>query len=274
MSISDENRTKERQTILLRLQEEIDQLPNALARIAKYILENPEKILRQSVAELGEFAGSGEASILRLCRQIGFTGFRDFKLALAAEVGRPPLAVIGSSASDPAIDQLQQTLVQNIAVAHSHVDPLSLSKIADALATSRRIDIYGAGMSGLVGEMLAYRLLRAGMTAVAFRNSHMAHEAANGLGEGCVALALSISGLTVETVQFLKGARAAGATTVAITNRAQSPLSKVAHYSLQASGLHDNPIGGTLTPVAGKIFVIESVMLALEHHRNVPTKVK
>ena len=79
------------ESILVRLQEDFDLLPNALARIAKYILENPEKVLHQSVAELGEFAGSGEASILRLCRQIGFSGFRDFKLALAAEIGRPGL---------------------------------------------------------------------------------------------------------------------------------------------------------------------------------------
>ncbi|MDQ0562274.1 DNA-binding MurR/RpiR family transcriptional regulator [Rhizobium mesoamericanum] len=272
VSIGDEKRNRDRQTILSRLHEEIDQLPNALARIAKYILENPEKVLRQSVAELGEFAGSGEASILRLCRQIGFTGFRDFKLALAAEVGRPQLAVVSSSGADPAIDKLQRTLIENLEVAHSHVDLTSLDRIAEALATARRIDIYGAGMSGFVAEMLAYRLLRVGLTALAFRNSHMAHEVANGLGEGCVAVAFSVSGLTVETVQFLKGARAAGATTVAVTNRTQSPLSKAAHYSLQASGLHDNPFGGTLTPVAGKIFVIECLMLALDKHLNRPMK--
>ncbi|TIX65403.1 MAG: hypothetical protein E5V33_07845, partial [Mesorhizobium sp.] len=48
------------ESILARLQDDIDRLPNALARIAKYILENPEKVLHQSVAELGEFAASGE----------------------------------------------------------------------------------------------------------------------------------------------------------------------------------------------------------------------
>ncbi|MBN9019034.1 MAG: hypothetical protein J0H11_16590 [Rhizobiales bacterium] len=58
-------------SILNRLQDEIERLPSALARIAKYIVENPEKALRQSVSQLGEYSGSGEASILRLCRQIG-----------------------------------------------------------------------------------------------------------------------------------------------------------------------------------------------------------
>ncbi|UXN57668.1 MurR/RpiR family transcriptional regulator [Phyllobacterium zundukense] len=251
------------ESILARLQEDIGSLPNALARITKYILENPEKVLHHSVAELGEFAGSGEASIVRLCRLIGFSGYRDFKLALAAEIGRPGLPSAVRENADSAAQKLHDTMVQNLAIAHGNSDREALKKVAAALAASRRIDLYGAGLSGLTAELLAYRLLRVGLTALAFRNSSMAHEVANGLGPGCVAIGLSISGLSVDTVQFLKGARSAGALTVAITNRARSPLGTAADFTLQASGLHDRPIGGTLTPVVGKIFVIESLIQTL-----------
>jgi DNA-binding MurR/RpiR family transcriptional regulator len=252
------------ENILGRLQDDIDALPNALARIAKYILENPEKVLHHSVAELGEFAGSGEASIVRLCRQIGFSGYRDFKLALSAEIGRPGVPSSSFPENpDAALQSLRDTMVNNLTVAHSNADRGTLEAVAAALAASRRIDLYGAGMSGVTAELLAYRLLRVGLTALAFRNANMAHEVANGLGPGCVAIGLSISGLTVDTVQFLKGARSAGAITVAITNRARSPIGETADFTLQASGLHDRPIGGTLTPMVGKIFVIESLMLAL-----------
>jgi len=251
------------ESILVRLQEDFDLLPNALARIAKYILENPEKVLHQSVAELGEFAGSGEASILRLCRQIGFSGFRDFKLALAAEIGRPGLHSVGPEQPDQVLQALHDSMVQNLAIAHTNAEPETLAKVAVALAASRRIDLYGAGMSGVTAELLAYRLLRVGLTAVAFRSSNMAHEVANGLGPGCVAIGFSISGLSADTVQFLKTARSAGAITVAVTNRSRSPLSETADLNLQASSLHDLPIGAMLTPLVGKIFVIESLMLAL-----------
>ncbi|MEX2745626.1 MurR/RpiR family transcriptional regulator [Rhizobium mongolense] len=249
--------------ILDRLQEEIDQLPNALARIAKYVLENPEKVLHQSVAELGEFSGSGEASILRLCRRIGFTGFRDFKIALAVEVGRPRLAAPVGAEPDAASQILHDVMTENLAVARSRTDPETIANIATVLMNSRRIDLYGTGMSGLSAELFAYRLLRAGLTAVAFRNAYMAHELASGLGPGCVAIGFSISGLTDETLQFIKSARAAGATTVAITNRTRSPIGDAAHFTLHGAGLHDRPIGGTLTSMVGKIYVIESIMLDL-----------
>jgi DNA-binding MurR/RpiR family transcriptional regulator len=251
------------ESILGRLQDEIDALPNALARIAKYILENPEKVLHHSVAELGDFSGSGEASIVRLCRQIGFSGYREFKLALSAEIGRPGIPSPFPESPDAALQSLRDVMVDNLTVAHANSDREALKAVATLLARSRRIELYGSGMSGVTAELLAYRLLRVGLTALVFRNANMAHEVANGLGPGCVAIAFSISGLSVDTVQFLKGARSAGAMTVAITNRARSPISKAADFTLQASGLHDRPIGGTLTPMVGKIFVIESLMSAL-----------
>ncbi|WP_394890156.1 MurR/RpiR family transcriptional regulator [Mesorhizobium sp. AaZ16] len=261
------------ENILVRLQEDFDLLPNALAQIAKYILENPEKVLHQSVAELGEFAGSGEASILRLCRQIGFSGFRNFKLALAAEIGRPGLPSAGPEQPDQVLQSLHDSMAQNLAIAHSNAEPETLAKVAAALAASRRIDLYGAGMSGVTAELLAYRLLRVGLTALAFRSSNMAHEVASGLGPGCVAIGFSISGLSVDTVQFLKASRSAGAVTVAITNRrARSPLGETADFNLQASSLHDLPIGAMLTPMVGKIFVIESLMVALGKAMDNPPK--
>ncbi len=253
-------------SILNRLQDEIEHLPSALARIAKYIVENPEKVLRQSVSQLGEYSGSGEASILRLCRQIGFTGFRDFKLALAAEVGRTGVRHNMFVRSEASIETLEQALVQNLAMARSHCDPETLDAVASVLATSRRIDLFGAGMSGIVAEMFGFRFLRAGLTALVFRNTNMAHEVANGLGPGCVAIGISISGLTMDTVKFLKGAHDAGATTVAVTNRSRSPLGDIADFRLQAAGLDDYPIGDTLTATVGKIFVLECLMLSLARH--------
>lgn len=256
-----------RDTILDQLQNEIENLPSALARIAKYVLENPEKVLRQSVAELGEFSGSGEASIVRLCRQIGFSGFRDFKLTLAAELGHQPPLPSSEAGADAQLQALHDSIAKTLAAAHARSAPGTLADIGARLSSARRIDLYGAGLSGIIAELLAYRLLRAGLTAQAFRDANMAHEVANGLSPDCVAIAFSISGLSRDTIQFLKAASAAGATTVAITNRPNSPLGDVAQFTLQAASLNDRAIGGTLGSATAKIFVIEALMLSLARSR-------
>lgn len=261
--------------IATRLQQALEELPAALARIAKYILENPEKVLRQSVAELGEFSGSGEASIVRLCRQLGFSGYRDFKLALAAELGRPPAPPAGAgaiggpdAAAGAELRALHDSLVQTIGTAHARAAPARLAAVARALDGARRIDVYGAGASGIAAELLAYCLLRQGLTTQAFRDANMAHEVAHGLGPGCVAIGVSESGLTADTIQFLKFARATGATAVAMVNRLKSPLAEVADHVLHGASPAWRAVGGSIGAAPGHAYVIEALALSLARVRR------
>lgn len=65
-------------------------LTPALKRLAQVVLASPHEVIYQSVTELAEVAEVGEASVIRLCRDLGFKGFQDFKLALAADVAISP----------------------------------------------------------------------------------------------------------------------------------------------------------------------------------------
>ena len=76
----DATRTPFGKDVILRVRAEIDTMPDALSRIGKYIVDNPEKAVRSSVAELALHSTSGEASVVRFCRHLGYDGFRDLKL--------------------------------------------------------------------------------------------------------------------------------------------------------------------------------------------------
>src|SRR5215217_4371031 len=64
----------------------------ALARVADHVLGNAQAVLYQSITELAEEASSSEASVMRFCRELGFTGFQNFKLMLAQELATQGLA--------------------------------------------------------------------------------------------------------------------------------------------------------------------------------------
>ena len=74
------------ESLLLRLQSAFDRYPNALVRAAQYILENPEKVIHQSLAELSTYSETGQASIVRLCQELGYDGYTQFKIALSADL--------------------------------------------------------------------------------------------------------------------------------------------------------------------------------------------
>src|SRR5712691_5459986 len=62
-------------------------LPDAEARVADAVLAEPRLVTSESVGDLAERAGTSTATIVRLCRRVGFEGFYHFKIALAEEVG-------------------------------------------------------------------------------------------------------------------------------------------------------------------------------------------
>src|SRR2546423_9887154 len=63
------------------------ELPEAEARVADAVLARPELVTSESVSDLAARAASSTATVVRLCRRVGFDGFYRFKIALAHEVG-------------------------------------------------------------------------------------------------------------------------------------------------------------------------------------------
>ena len=67
--------------------------PAARRAILDLILEDPDRVLEESFEPLAQRAGSSVPTVMRTCRDLGFAGLREFKLALAHELalGGSPL---------------------------------------------------------------------------------------------------------------------------------------------------------------------------------------
>lgn len=61
-------------------------LTGASRKIADFILENPDKPIHMTVVQLVESCGVSEASIVRFCQYLEYSGFNDFKISLASEI--------------------------------------------------------------------------------------------------------------------------------------------------------------------------------------------
>lgn len=248
--------------LLQRLQSVFDRYPTALVRAARYILENPEKVIHQSLAELSTYSETGQASIVRLCQELGFEGFTQFKIALSADIALRGAGNVSRGPVGP-LDELSGLLCDSIMRTRELLTPEDLKRAALGLSKAVRIDLFGAGVSGIIADLLAYRLLRLGRHANSMRDAVLAHEIRSGLGSGTAAIAVSQSGETPDTVKFLKFARDAGAFTVAITCHAKSPLAKTADATLRMARLKESTYGGPISDVPRAILVAEALAIAL-----------
>lgn len=249
--------------LLNRLDQAFDRFPGALARAAQYIVENPEKVVYQSLAELSDYSKVGQASIVRLCRELGFDGFTDFKLALSADIALRAARDPQEPPERDPLTRIADLLCASISDTRALLEAAKLRRIAQRLKGARRIDLFGAGVSGMIGELIGYRLLRLGFNANAMRDPILAHEVSGGLGPKATAIAVSQSGTTPDTVQFLKNARDAGAFTVAMTCQPKAALAKVAAETLVMARLHEPTYGGPITDVPRAVLVAEALALAL-----------
>lgn len=67
-------------------------LTPASARIARLIVEDPAQVARSTISELSALAGTSDSSIVRTARALGFSGYPELRLALAASAARQPRA--------------------------------------------------------------------------------------------------------------------------------------------------------------------------------------
>jgi DNA-binding MurR/RpiR family transcriptional regulator len=231
-------------------------LSPALARIAEAVLDNPDRLLTQTVTELAEAAGASDASVIRFCRDQGFASFQAFKLALATELATvpPPLPGQGDSGHGGGIVERAVTALRET---QAMLDLAAIGVVVQRLLAARRILVFGVGASAITAHYLQYKLTRLGLAAVAHQDPHMAAMAAVALTADDVVIAVSSSGSTFDAVRAAERAHAAGAFLVAITNRIRSPLTVRADIVLLAASAETPLTGGAFAAKISQFLIVD-----------------
>ncbi|GAA4683329.1 RpiR family transcriptional regulator [Phytohabitans rumicis] len=227
--------------VLLTVRAKLPEFTGALQRVAEQVLTDPAGAARATIVELAERSGTSPATITRFCRALGFEGYADLRLGIAAETGRARAAGwavdIGREIEpgDPLEKVLEQIMAADTRAMHDTATLLDLREVeraADAIAAASRVNIFGASGSALVGEEMQFSLHRIGVAAWAWTDVHNGLASAALLRGGDVALGISHGGQTRETIEMLAEAGSHGATTIALTSFPRSPLAELADVVL------------------------------------------
>ena len=116
---------------------------------------------------------------------------------------------------------------------------------------------------------LEMKLQRINRPAFAWHDPHMATTSAALRREGDVAIGLSHTGTTVDTIDALAEARSHGATTVAITNFPWSPITEVADHVLLTAARETAFRSGAMTSRIAQLTVVDCLFVTLAQ-RDLP----
>jgi DNA-binding MurR/RpiR family transcriptional regulator len=259
-----------RMTVAERIAARMNDMPDAMIRAARYCTQHPDRVVDQSIAELSDAASVGQASIVRLCKLLGYAGFRDFKRELVADMARDRgfMAARNALTADVDIDRLNAALQVSIQATCEHLVKAEVDAVAAGISASGRVIAFGSGASALCASLFAFRMIALGLPVFAIDNSRMAQLAAAALSKGGFAVAISFSGVTLETLDFLRKAKASGAQTLAITARESSEIARTADHVLPFH-LSDQQSGeGSLRFVAPFLTVAEVLADSLIRQRG------
>lgn len=231
--------------VMNRIQAHFPELSGTMQKIASFLLEHPQAPLNMSIGDLALRAGTSAATVTRFCRLIGFTGYVPFRVSIATDFGRRAAreswkADIGRAfgPDDSPADVLSTLLnahTRSLRETASVMDLELMGMVSRRIANSGHVDIYGVGGSAVLAGELQGRLYRIGISTHHWSEVHSGLTSAAIQGEDCVAIGISNTGRTEETIEMLDQARRAGAFTVAICNNAKSPLAEAADLDIITS---------------------------------------
>jgi DNA-binding MurR/RpiR family transcriptional regulator len=256
--------------ILITIRSLLPNLAPVERRVAQAVLDDPVGVAWQNISELASSCGTSATSVVRFCRAIGLHGYPELRLALAGAVARDDKGSVAAAAEiEP--DDDAATIIKKIAYADakavtdtaSHLDIEALNQAVRELGRARRIDIYGVGASGFVALDLQMKLQRIGRPAFAWTDPHMAISSASLREPGDVAIGLSHTGTTVDTIDVLREARDHGATTIAVTNFPWSPITEVADFVLLTAARETAFRSGAMTSRIAQLTVVDCLFITL-----------
>jgi DNA-binding MurR/RpiR family transcriptional regulator len=259
--------------VTVRLRALMPSLAPAERRVAQRVLDDPQSVAASTITELAERCATSETTVIRFCRAVGFTGYPALRLTLATELGRAqrdPSSARGLGGDIRPGDDLDQ-VVEKIAFADARaveetaqqLDVQELHAVVEGLVTAGRVDVYGVGASAFVALDFQQKLHRIGRVAFAWADPHIALTSAALLRPGDVAVGISHSGATRDTLDALALARGRGATTVALTNFPRSPLAEVADHVLTTAARETMFRSGATASRLAQLTVVDCIFVGV-----------
>lgn len=225
--------------VLSKIADALDSAPTSRRKVLDLILKDPQRVLDESFEQLALRAASSVPTIMRTCRDLGFNGLREFKLALAQE-----MAVTGSplhrrvqlqDGTKEVISKVIKGAATVISDVQAQLNVAAVEAAADAIVRASRVDCYSVGVtSSFMASDMQARLFRLGLVSNAYLDIHLQLVSAATMSPQGVVFAISHVGGMPSLIEAVDVARSQGATVIALTQQ-ETVLAKHADIVL---GIH------------------------------------
>lgn len=243
---------------------------------ALYLMQHLDDIPELSLSLIAEEAGVSQATIVRLCKKIGYKGFLEIRNNIrASKHKKTALPPCDESSGQEDIKRIMDEVINgNIEIMKNAYALISEEYIqaVDAIMKARVVSMFGNGDAIIPCELMSIKLMKIGIPCQVINDQDMQLFSASSMGKEDVAIAVSHTGRSASVVEAMKKAQERGAVTIGITGAAKSPLIRYCSVALHTGAIHDVTGGDVIARRIGEQTIMET--LYLEIMSRIETSVK
>lgn len=238
-------------------------LTNTEIKVADYILDNAKSVVYMSITDLADACGVGESSIFRFCKSLSYKGYQDFKIALAHSIAVeneiPQLTdkVLMNDTIDQVASKVLSSNISALNETFNLIDHDKMDQAINHLLQAERVIFFGVGSSLMTAMEAKIKFMRITNKTECTIDSHLQMMSAALMTKRDVAVIISYSGSTKDTIEVAKKAKESGATVISITRFVKSPLTSHSDLTLLC-GANEGPLqGGSLSAKISQLYLLD-----------------
>lgn len=258
-----------------RILEHRDSLSPTEQRIADYILKHTYEVLDFTVKDLAAASEVSEATVIRMCQHIGFTGYWPLRVSLTAELAKYQVdkdrnAVSGSNQVINILDEYSQML-ENL---KQNINCEQIQTVVNLLNSCSTVHLIATGNTTPLIEHMAFRLGRLGVRSTFSGQDSYFMNQINLASEDDIVLAVSQSGSSKSVIDGATLARSKNLKVIVITAYSNSPLAALADRVVICKGDYSRFDFYVKYNHLAEMTTIELILDLLERNETVRKKVE
>lgn len=209
--------------------------------VADYIIKHKDEISNISINKLAKYAYSSNPTIIRLCRKLGLSGYKEFKIKFSSQL---EIYYKGLNDVNPDFPFTQKDSIKEITnkiciltketvdQCYHSIDVSILNDISETIIKSKNIYIYAVGDSMIRAMAFQNRLLKIKiLSVISSQFQEERYYAKNATDEDC-AIFITYGGNELYN-QLLQAFKDKGTKTIVISANRKSVLSESADYFIE-----------------------------------------